>query len=113
MAKVDVDFNHLRQSISTISRKTAKEALMNQMLTDMQPLVPNDEGILQQTGVIDSTNDSLIWQMPYAKAQFYGTNGKAVFSNYTTPGTGKRWDLVAAGMYMSDWERVYLRGLGL
>lgn len=49
----------------------------------------------------------------YSKAQFYGTNGKAVFSNYSTPGTGKRWDLRLKGnaQDMADVKRAAAKGV--
>lgn len=113
MARVKVDLSGVNKKLSTGNMQSAKYAMMNQMLMDMQPFVPNDQGTLQSTGYVGADKNSLEWNTPYAKAQFYGTNGKAVFKNYTTPGTGKRWDLRAKGLYMSDWQKVFLRGLNL
>lgn len=113
MARVKVDLSGINKKLSAGNMQSAKYSMMNQMLMDMQPFVPNDQGTLQQTGVISADRGSLVWNTPYAKAQFYGTNGKVVFKNYTTPGTGKRWDLRAKGLYMSDWQKVFIRGLNL
>lgn len=110
---VKVDLTGIEKKLGQGNIKQARYAMLNQMLIDMQPFVPNDQGTLQQTGTMGVDGKSLHWMMPYAKAQFYGTNGKVVFSRYTTPGTGRRWDLRAKSLYMSDWQKVFVKGLGL
>lgn len=113
MTKVTVDLSRVETKLGPNNIKGAKYAMMNDMLKDMQPFVPSDTGVLQQTGVISADKTALIWNTPYARAQFYGTNGKAVFKNYTTPGTGPRWDKRAKSLYMSDWVKAFERGLNL
>lgn len=110
---VKVDFKGIKATTDRQARRRAQYAVGNQMLIDMNNHVPLDSSTLRQTGSVGKQGEELTWETKYAKAQFYGTNGKAVFRNYTTPGTGSRWDLKASGMYMNDWEQVYLRGLGL
>ena len=89
-----------------------QHALGNQMLGDMNLYVPRRSGTLQSTGHIARNNEVLVWNTPYAKAQFYGSAGPRVFRQYTTPGTGKRWDLVAKGNHMGDWKKAWLKGAG-
>lgn len=110
---VRVDLRGVNKKLSSSNLKRGRYAMANQMLRDMQPFVPNDQGILKQTGHLSSDGSKLIWNTPYAKAQYYGTNGKVVFRKYTTPGTGKRWDLKAKGIHMKDWEKVFVRGCGI
>lgn len=112
MVKVSIDLAPVYKQTNRSNIEKAKLGMMNQMLSDMQPFVPNDQGILQQTGTIGVDKSSLHWVTPYARAQYYGTNGKAVFSNYTTPGTGPYWDLKAKGLFMSDWMNVFTKGAG-
>ena len=39
--------------------------------------------------------------------------GVFVFKKYTTPGTGKRWDLKASALYLDDWKKTGLRAMGV
>ncbi|MGM0169834.1 hypothetical protein IGI39_003995 [Enterococcus sp. AZ135] len=109
---VKVDVEGIRAKLSPQAMIEGRRALANQMLADMHPFVPKKDNHLRQAVSIARDGSEIIYSMPYAKAQFYGTNGKTVFRNYSTPGTGKRWDLQAKGLYMASWERAFLRGAG-
>ncbi|MGX6979117.1 minor capsid protein [Vagococcus elongatus] len=117
MVKIKVDIANIERKLSAGNLKRARVIMMNQMLMDMQPFVPNDMGTLQQTGTIGVDRKSLHWVTPYAKPMYYGMiknlHGVYFIKNWTTPGTGPYWDLRAKGLFMSDWEKVFLRGLGL
>lgn len=55
----------------------------------MDKYVPMDEGNLRTN--VDVKTDEIIYESPYAHAQYVGyTKGPVV--NYTTPGTGPYWD---------------------
>lgn len=108
--KVDVD--GVRTKLSPQAMMEGRRALANQMLADMNPFVPKKNNSLRQAVSMARDGSEIIYSMPYAKAQYYGTNGKAVFKKYSTPGTGKRWDLQAKGLHISSWERAFLRGAG-
>ena len=112
-ATIKIELDGVKAKLSSKNIERGRYAMANQMLLDMQPLIPNRDGILQQVGMIEGNGESLSWTLPYAKAQFYGTNGKAVFRKYTTPGTGKRWDLKGKSMFMSDWVNAFTKGAGL
>ena len=107
------DLNGVYRKLSKGNMKRGKYALANQMLADMDKFVPLDGGDLRTTGHRDASGDSVIWKNVYAKAQFYGTNGYVTFKKYTTPGTGKRWDLKAKSKHMKDWKRAFVKGAGL
>ena len=109
---ITVNLNGVYKKLSPDSQKRGQHALAIQMLADMNQFVPKLSNTLRTTGHVSGDDSNLIWDTKYAEAQFYGTNGKAVFSNYSTPGTGKRWDLKAKGSYMDSWKRAYLKGAG-
>ena len=58
----------------------------------MDKYVPKDEGNLRT--VVDIQEDSVTYESPYAKYQYYGMrkDGSRVVRKYTTPGTGTYWD---------------------
>ena len=111
-AKVDVkvDLAKLNKKLSPAQFQKGKEIMANQALLDMNKLVPMDRKTLRASGHVTSRGD-IEYSTIYARAQFYGTNGKRVFRKYSTPGTGKRWDLKAKVLYSDKWGRVLLRGL--
>jgi hypothetical protein len=72
--------------------------LTNTCYKHMDKYVPRDEGNLRT--IVDIKADSITYESPYAKYQYYGVskNGKPL--NYRTPGTGDYWDkrMVSAEM---------------
>lgn len=58
----------------------------------MDKYVPMDEGNLRT--IVDVKSDSITYESPYAKYQYYGmrADGSRPVRNYTTPGTGTYWD---------------------
>lgn len=58
----------------------------------MDKYVPKDQGNLRT--IVDIQPDSITYESPYAKYQYYGEreDGTHVVKNYTTPGTGTYWD---------------------
>lgn len=114
MTGISIDLGGVRKKISPEANINGQRALANQAMADMNQFVPMGPGGGSLRIAVSAARDgsSVNYHMVYAKAQFYGTNGKAVFRKYTTPGTGKRWDLRAKGMYLPAWKRAYLRGAG-
>ncbi|WP_313430012.1 minor capsid protein [Siminovitchia terrae] len=110
MVNVNVNLKGARQKLSQNNIKRGRYAFANQAMADMNQFVPMKEGILRLTATIDIDGTGINYNTPYAKAQFYGfTNGGRVY-NYTTPGTSRRWDLRGKIRYMSEWERVFMKG---
>ena len=58
----------------------------------MDRFVPMDTGDLRT--IVDIKSDSITYESPYAKYQYYGVreDGTHRVKNYTTPGTGTYWD---------------------
>lgn len=105
MTKVHIDLSGVKKKLSEESQRMGKYALANQMLSDMNQFVPMDEGILRMSATIDIDGSAINYNTPYAANLFYMYK-----HNYTTPGTGPRWDLKAKGAFMSDWIKAFTEG---
>lgn len=112
---IKIDLKGVKAKTSAQAFDRGRYALGNQMIADMNQFVPMQSGggILRQSAHLSGDNKEVIYDTPYAKAQYYGTNGKAVFRKYSTPGTGKRWDLKAKSLYLPAWKRSFMKGAGL
>ena len=84
----------------------------NQVMADMDKFVPYKQGHLAGSAHIDSNRHTIVYDTPYAKAQFYGfitnykTGKQSRIRNYTRtehPQASRRWDLRAKGLYMDKW----------
>lgn len=113
MIDVSHDLRKIERTFSDRNLKNANRRASGKFLQRSQPYVPLRDGPLRSVGRVKDY-DTIEWRgLPYGKAQFFGTNGIVVFKNYTTPGTGKRWDLVTVANHMPEIEKEYVRGLGL
>ncbi len=112
---VKVDLKGIEKKVSSAALAKGKLAIANQMMIDMQPFIPRKSGDLSGSG--QATRDGVRHPGPYARAQFYGgaynKNRSYTFRRYTTPGTGKRWDLKASALHVKDWGKVGLRAMGV
>lgn len=81
-------------------------ALVNQVHADMNPYVPMLTGDLRNLSNVLLDNKSIIYNMPYARKQFFIQH-----ENYTTPGTGPRWDLKAKAIHGSSWENIVKKAM--
>jgi|SRR5690625_507003 len=104
---VDVDVKRIPPKINNAVDR-AQMILINQAHADMNQFVPFKYGPLRNTSYITLDNKSIIYTVPYARIQFY-----TQFSNYTTPGTGPRWDLKAKAIHGASWARVAGRAMNL
>lgn len=117
MTMISIDFNldRIKRVLSQGNIDRAQYDIMNQLLADMNQYVPYRKNPLRMSAHVSSDKQHLVWRTPYAENQFYGGNRKqgVVYKNYTTAGTGKRWDLVASANHMQSWERVFADALGV
>ncbi len=104
---VSIDLKGVKKKFNPESMKRGRYALANQALADMNQFVPMDEGILRQTATIHIDGSAIYYNTPYAKRLFYMR-----MRNYTTPGTGPRWDMKARRMFASDWANAVKKGAG-
>lgn len=115
MVNVTIKLDKARQKLSAGNVKRGNYALANQAMADMNPFVPMLSSDLRNSATIDIDGKAINYNAPYAKPHFYGSRttkaGKKIpFNNYTTPGTGPRWDLKAKSLFMSDWINAFAKG---
>lgn len=103
--RIEINLDRAKAKLSDGNIRRGQYALANQALADMNPLVPMDEGNLRQAATIANDGTAITYHMPYAGKLFY-----MYMYNYTTPGTGPRWDLKAKGLFMSDWINAFTKG---
>lgn len=112
---VNIDLKGVEKKVSPQAFARGQLALASQMKDDMERFVPKLDGHLRASAFLEK--DGVTYDKPYARAQFYGSGytkkASFTFSQYHTPGTGKRWDLRASAIYMSDWEKKALEGMGV
>lgn len=108
MVKITVDLSGATQKLSAQNQQRGQYAMANQMLADMNNYVPALRHDLRNSATIDIDGKAINWNMPYAAKMFY-----MMMYNYTTPGTGPRWDNKAKAMFMSDWINAYTKGADL
>lgn len=76
-------------------------ALVNQAHADMNNYVPFLDGNLRNQSTISLDSKSIIWNVPYARRQYFNYGAK-----FTTPGTGPKWDSKALVIHRDSWIRV-------
>ena len=122
---VKVDLTRLKAKLSSENIIRARKAMATQAMQEMNQYVPSSskgehENGTTLRGEINIADDGsyVLYNVPYAKAQFYGfiTNqygGPYRIHNYTTPGTSRRWDLRMKGNQkaMDDVQKAFIRGL--
>lgn len=111
--KVDIDLGGFMDQTGLDSVKKGQYALANQAMSDMMQFVPKDrpEEPLRQSVHTTADGSQITYSTPYAKAQFYGIINGYPVHNYSTPVTGKRWDLKAKSMFMDSWVKAFTRGM--
>lgn len=114
MASINIDLSNAYRKLSDKAVSDGRRSLANQAMADMNQYVPAREYILRNTASVDIDGGAINYTTPYAKAQFYGFVGKGRYpvKHYTTPGTGKRWDLKGKAAHMDDWKHAFTRGAG-
>lgn len=108
---VKIELEGVKAALSKTRQRRVKYELADKMLADMTMYVPRKVGTLRESGLVGSGGEEISWDTDYARKQFYGTDGRVVFKRYTTPGTGKRWDLKAKANHLRSWLQVVANGL--
>lgn len=97
---VDIDLKNIPVRLDNMTEQ-GQYALANQVHSDMNNYVPMLTGDLRNQSNVALDNKSIIYNAPYARRRFYEP---AI--NYTTPGTGARWDLKAKSIHGSLWVKI-------
>lgn len=105
MVNITVDLGVAKSKTSSQAQRRGQYALANQTLADMNRFVPMKEAVLRQSATIAIDGSAVYYNTPYANRMF-----NYYMHNYTTPGTGPRWDNKAKGIHMDDWKRAYVKG---
>lgn len=106
---VDTDFSDIYSSISGQNALRGRYDMGNQMISDMNRFVPRKSGDLRQHVMLTDNAEQIHYTQIYARRHFYAPGNW----NYTTPGTGPRWDQKAQAMYSENWANIYARGARL
>ncbi|WP_235526940.1 minor capsid protein [Companilactobacillus futsaii] len=78
--------------------KAGRKAAASQAQSEMEKYVPYKEGDLRDDSYVTDDGRTIRYTQPYAHAQFIGLiDNQYPIHNYSTPGTGKRWDLRLKG----------------
>ena len=110
--RVSYNGKKLADIFSQAKLEKANYVVANQAMEDMDQFVPYKNGDLVRSAHISDNKQTIIYNQPYAKAQFYGfiTNyktGKVSRIRHYTPTEGRspsrRWDLRAKNLYMDKW----------
>ena len=111
---VSADLNGLNNMLSARSLSRARTVLANQAMADMDQFVPYKQGHLAGSAHLDD-NNNIVYNTPYARAQFYGiVGGKYPVVHYTRtehPQATKRWDLKAKSLYGDEWANKVKKSL--
>lgn len=108
MVKITINLDKPINMLSEKSMQSGQRALANQALMDTnENFVPMREGWLRNSAILSLDGKQMIWNTPYARKHYYVQHG-----NYTTPGTGPKWDEKAKGIFMSGWIDAFTKGAG-
>ncbi|GAE32445.1 minor capsid protein [Alkalihalobacillus hemicellulosilyticus] len=105
--RLDINLQGARRKLSDQAVIRGRRASANQAAADMNPFIPFKEGPLRQQMTVASDGSSINYHAKYAGVLFY-----MQMYNYTTPGTGPRWDMKAKPIFISDWINAFKRGAG-
>lgn len=105
--RISTDLSGLNSMLSGQRLQRAQYVLVNQAMADMDKFVPYKQGHLSTQVAIGLDGKSIVYTVPYARAQFYGVvGGKYPVQHYTKtvhPEATKRWDLKAKSLYGDEW----------
>lgn len=110
--RAKVDIGRAEKKVSQDNMVKGQIALAGQIVDDSEPYVPFRDGDLRGNVSIAGDGSNITYGMVYARAQYYGTNGKQVFRKYSNGG-GKKWYLKAKRAHLENWKKVSRNAMGL
>ena len=97
---VKTDLKGVPKRVSQMT-KLGQYALANQVHADSNRYAPLLTGDLRNQSSVSTNGKSVIWNVPYARRQYYNYGAR-----FTTPGTGPKWDEKAKSIHLRSWERI-------
>lgn len=86
--------------------KLGQYAFVNQVHADSNIYAPKLSSDLRNQSTVALDGKSIIWNVPYAKRQYYNYGAK-----FTEPGTGPKWDSKALAIHGRSWERIVKKAM--
>ena len=85
--------NNIKTRLGIDPNGKVQKFFTNTCYKHMDKYVPMDIGDLRTN--VDISDDSITYESPYARYQYYGIrqDGTHQVENYSTPGTGPYWDM--------------------
>ncbi|MBM4762709.1 minor capsid protein [Bacillus sp. B15-48] len=81
--------------------KQGQYAFANQVHADSNLYAPRLSSDLRNQSNVTSDNKQVVWNVPYARRQYYNYGAK-----FTTPGTGPKWDSKALAIHGRQWVNI-------
>ena len=110
MPTIQLDLTKVYDKLSNSNIQRGQFNMAQRMHATMnENFVPMCEGDLRSHSNVAPDGKTITWNSPYARRHYYASGGW----NYTTPGTGPKWDEKAKGVFMSDWVEAFKKGAKL
>jgi len=99
---IEFDTNAIKGRIEKRMEK-AQYLLDMQVIKDSNLYCPEDVGDLQDSALLGYTNGLVVWDIEYAKNQYYNDNNKSTDKN---PRASMKWFEVAKSNHLKEWENL-------
>jgi hypothetical protein len=109
---IEVNINDMGLKDMPLRIAKAQRAYGDQVHSDMNIYVPKQTGHLRDNSSLNNESNNVVYRENYSRGQFYGfANGRRIH-HYTTPGTGRRWDLKAKANHLESWKKIIIKAGG-
>lgn len=103
--RVSTEINGVRVRAEELVRR-GQIAFVNQVHADSNIYAPKLSSDLRNQSTIAADGKSIIWNVPYARKQYYNYGAK-----FSTPGTGPKWDVKAQAIHGASWVNIVKRAM--
>ena len=110
MPTIQIDLKKVYDKLSNDNIQRGQFNMAQRMHATMnENFVPMRDGNLRALSNVSPDGKSINWNSVYARRHYYAPGTW----DYTTPGTGPKWDEKAKGVFMSDWIEAFKKGADL
>lgn len=107
---IEIDLDGVFEKLSDGNIKRGQYNMAQRMHATMnENFVPMRDGNLRALSNVSPDGKSINWNSVYSRRHYYAPGTW----DYTTPGTGPKWDEKAKGVFMSDWIEAFKEGADL